>query len=164
MKSWMIAVVAAVVLVVGGGAFYGGMKFGENRLMQDPSKLFQQMVGQRGMAGATGQQGAFQVPNGMTLGGRADGTTAGQTALRANGTLGTIEAVEGNMLTLRTNDGSIQVQTSDTTLIEKYSSVNVSDLEMGESILVSGSTNDDGSITARSIQSMRGAPTATGGE
>ena len=45
------------------------------------------------------------------------------------------------------------MQTSDTTLIEKTMSVSVGDLKVGERVMVSGSKNDDGSYTARSIQS-----------
>jgi hypothetical protein len=33
--------------------------------------------------------------------------------------------------------------------------VGVGDLEIGERVIVSGSQNDDGSVTARSIQSMQ---------
>jgi hypothetical protein len=47
------------------------------------------------------------------------------------------------------------VHATDTTLIEKYMTVGVADLQAGERVVVSGSQNDDGSVTARSIQSMR---------
>jgi hypothetical protein len=53
------------------------------------------------------------------------------------------------------------VHTTDTTLIEKYMTVHVEDLRVGERVVVSGSKNDDGSYTARSIQSMRALPSAT---
>jgi hypothetical protein len=48
------------------------------------------------------------------------------------------------------------VHATDTTLVEKYTAVGVGDLEVGERVIVSGSQNDDGSVTARSIQSMQG--------
>jgi hypothetical protein len=47
------------------------------------------------------------------------------------------------------------VQTTDTTLIEKNMSVGVGDLEVGEMVVVSGPQNEDGSITARSVMSIR---------
>jgi hypothetical protein len=73
--------------------------------------------------------------------------------------MGTIEQVEGTTLVITTDTGSVRVQTSDTTLIEKTMSVGVGDLRVGERVMVSGSKNDDGSYTARSIQSLRGQPT-----
>jgi hypothetical protein len=69
--------------------------------------------------------------------------------------MGTIEAVEGDTLLVSTEEGEIRVHTTDTTLIEKYMAVGVGDLEVGERVVVSGSRNDDGSVTARSIQSPR---------
>jgi hypothetical protein len=42
------------------------------------------------------------------------------------------------------------VQTADTTLVEKYTTASVGDLKVGEQVIVSGSQNDDGSVTARS--------------
>jgi len=68
--------------------------------------------------------------------------------------MGTIEAIEGDTLVVSTEEGEIRVQTTDTTLIEKYTSVGVEDLAVGEQVVVSGSQNDDGSITARSIRSF----------
>jgi hypothetical protein len=59
-------------------------------------------------------------------------------------------------LVISTDEGTIRVHTTDTTLIEKYVSVNPGDLEIGEQVVVSGSRNDDGCLTARSIRSMRG--------
>ena len=72
------------------------------------------------------------------------------------GTMGTIEGVDGGDLVISTGEGTIRVHTTDTTLIEKSMTVNVGDLEIGEQVAVAGSRNDDGSLTARSIRSMRG--------
>jgi len=72
------------------------------------------------------------------------------------GTMGTIEGIEGDGLVISTEEGTIRVQTTETTLIEKSMTVKVGDLEVGESVVVSGSRNDDGSLTARSIRSMQG--------
>jgi hydrogenase maturation factor len=66
--------------------------------------------------------------------------------------MGTIKAVEGDTLVVTTEKGEIRVQTTDTTLIEKSMALEVGDLEVGEQVMVSGSQNDDGSITARSIR------------
>ena len=74
---------------------------------------------------------------------------------QGGGLAGTIESVSGSTVVIKTDQGSIAVKTTDSTLIEKNVSVGVGELAVGESVMVSGSKNDDGSYTARSIQSMR---------
>jgi hypothetical protein len=148
MKRGLIALVAVLVLAaVGVGAFYYGTKVGEKRVLANPQLLFQQMrAGQEG-----GQfQGQGVAPSGTPQAGQRSFQAA------AGGLMGTIEKVEGNTVVITTDSGSVTVQTSDTTLIEKTVSVGVADLTVGERVIVSGTKNDDGSYTARSIQSVRG--------
>jgi len=156
MKRGVIALVAVLVLAaVGGGAFYYGTKVGENRVLQNPQLLFQQMrAGQQG-----GQfQGQFTSPSGTPQAGQRG------TLVQGGGLMGTIEKVEGNTVVITTDTGSVSVQTSDTTLIEKTMSIGVGDLTVGERVMVSGTKNDDGSYTARSIQSVRGGQSAGPGQ
>lgn len=141
-RAGMVLIAVAVLAAAAGGAFWAGTRFGENRVLQDPSGFFQQ----RGM----GQMGGFT---------RRPGTAQpGQRGIEgmSGGTMGTIEGIEGDSLVVSTEEGTIRVQTTDTTLIEKSMTVTVSDLEVGEGVVVSGSRNDDGSLTARSIRSMQG--------
>ena len=138
----MILIAALAVVVVGGGAFYAGTKVGEGRASQNQAALFQQRgMGQRGEL-----PGVDRTPQ------------AGQRSFEGlgGGTVGTIEGIEGDSLVVSTGEGTIRVQTTDTTLIEKSMTVHVGDLEIGEQVGVSGSRNDDGSLTARSIRSMQG--------
>jgi hypothetical protein len=44
------------------------------------------------------------------------------------------------------------VKVTDTTLIEKQASVKLSDLSQGETVMISGSTGADGTVTARTVQ------------
>ena len=137
MKKIVIIIgVLLVIVAVGGGSFWAGMTVGENRVIQDPARFFQQMRGEAGqfreMVG-TPQPGA-------------------EVQRFGGGITGTIEAVEGDTLVVSTEEGEIRVQTTDTTLIEKSMAVDVGDLAVGEQVVVSGSQNDDGSITARSIR------------
>ena len=74
---------------------------------------------------------------------------------QGGGLTGTVESVNGTDVVIKTDQGSVTIKTTDSTLIEKNVSVGVGDLAVGESVVVSGSRNDDGSYTARSIQSMR---------
>lgn len=148
MKRVTIGLIAiAFLAVVAGGAFWGGMKVGENRVMQNPALFFQQRV--------RGQSGQFVIPFRTPQPGQSGVQGVG------GGIMGTIEKIEGNTLVVSTEEGTVRVQTTDTTLIEKYMSVNVGDLQAGERVIISGTRNDDGSITARSIQSMRVLPSAT---
>lgn len=156
MKPWMIIVAVVVVLAVGGASFYGGMRFRESQILKDPSMLFAQMGGRQfGQGFPTGAVGERPTQGGAFVGGQG-AQPQGAVVQGRGGTMGTIAAIDGGVLTLNTNDGSVLVQTADTTLVEKLTSVDVSELQVGESVMVSGSTNEDGSITARSIQSMRG--------
>lgn len=138
----MVVVAVVVVAAVAGGAFWAGTKVGENRALQDPSRFFQQR--------ARGQGGQFPFASGTPPTGLRGELGMG------GGTVGTIEAIKAESLVLSTEAGTIQVQTTDTTLVEKSMTVEVGDLEVGEQVVVSGSRNDDGSLTARSIRSLRG--------
>jgi len=136
-KKWLI-VAAVVVLAVGAGSFWAGMAFGESRANQARQRLFQERFG--------GQGGQFPGPF------RTPQPGQGGAERFAGGILGTIEAVEGDALVITTQEGAIRVRITDTTLVEKYTTVAIGDLESGERVAVSGTRNEDGSYTARSIQ------------
>ena len=147
MKKGAIVLIAVVVVVaIAGGAFWGGMKVGENRATQNLARFRTQ--------GVRGQGGQFPTASGTPQAGQ-------RSAQGSSGVTGTIEEIQGNTLVLSTQDGTVRVQTSDTTLIEKSMSVGVADLKVGEQVMASGTKNDDGSWTARSIQSLRGFGAAT---
>jgi hypothetical protein len=147
MKKIVVVIgVLLVIVAVGGGSFWAGMKIGENRLTQDPARLMEMMAGQGGQFRGTGGQGGQSTEMVGTPPSGAEAQRFG------GGVMGTIKAVEGDTLVVTTEEGEIRVQTTDTTLIEKSMAVDVGDLEVGEQVVVSGSRNDDGSITARSIR------------
>ncbi len=153
MKRIVFGVVAAVVLVaVAGGAFFGGTLYEKSYLSKNPQQLFQALAGQQG-----GQNGQFQRRfNGTPPAGGGGPTIIGNGDAAGGGSIGTIQSIDGNKVVISTQNGNITVMTSDTTLIQKFSSVGVSELEVGEQVSVSGSKNADGTITARSIRSMTG--------
>jgi hypothetical protein len=135
-----LGILLLVVLAAGGGFYAGtvtaqGARQGFNR-----GQFAAGQGGQLQRADRTPQPG--QQPGGTRMG-------------PGGGVMGTIKSVEGNTLVVTTSDGDTQVHVTDTTLIEKYTTVGVGDLSVGERVVVSGSQNDDGSVTARSIQSMR---------
>jgi hypothetical protein len=143
-------VLAVVVLVAaaGGGGFFYGKSVGAAQADQ----ARQQFLRGRGV----GQNGQVPAANRTPQPGSQNGNRAG------GGTVGTVESVDGDTVVINTQQGTVRVKTTDTTLIEKFTSVGVNDLKAGEQVVVNGSRNDDGSITARSIQSLRSFQGAQG--
>ena len=91
------------------------------------------------------------------FGARPDGQTGmdqGQVTSFGGGSLfGEIQAIGDGELTITDqNDEQVQVYVTDTTLIQKQADVTLADLEEGETVIISGSRGDDGSITARTLQ------------
>jgi hypothetical protein len=142
MKKTVIIIVALLVIVaVVAGSFWAGMSFGQAQANQGREQF-------RGPGG----QGPGPEPFGTPQPGQGGPERSG------GGLMGTIEAIEGNTLVVTTQEDTIRVQTTDTTLIEKYTTVAISDLEAGEGVVVSGTRQDDGSYTARSIQVLQVPP------
>jgi len=139
-----VAIVAGVILVlaIAGGSFYGGMVYGKSQAQTElpmGAVSFDQ--------GAPG--GAFPPAQGGGFGGRGqrDTTTA------AGMVVGTVKEIADGVLVMTDANGKeVRITVTDTTLIEKNASVKVTDLEPGETLMVSGSTGSDGVVTARSIQ------------
>ncbi|MDO8584179.1 MAG: hypothetical protein Q7R83_03315 [bacterium] len=137
----IVPIVIVALLIVGGGAFYGGMKY-----EQGQRNVF--VGGPNGMA-AFGQ-GAGQRANRQGAGGQGQG---------AGFTTGDILSMDGTILTLKLRDGGSKIVLySTSTSIQKMVEGVGSDLVIGKSVSVVGSANTDGSITAQSIQ-MRPAGT-----
>jgi hypothetical protein len=120
--------IAAVVILVGGGSFYGGMKYGQ----------------QSGMASAV--QGGFR---GSTSAGarRGGGMNGGGMAS------GEIISKDDKSITVKLRDGGSKIIfVSGSTQVMKSTSGAISDLSVGEQVTSFGTANADGSVTAQSIQ------------
>lgn len=142
MKKTVIIIVALLVLVaVVAGSFWAGMSFGQARANQARAERFRGPGGQGPVLFGTPQPGQ------------------GGPGRMGGGLMGTVERIEGNTLIVTTQEGSIRVQTTDTTLIEKYTAVTIGDLKAGERVMVSGTKQEDGSYTARSIRVLQIPPT-----
>jgi len=131
----------AIVIIVGGGSFYGGMKYAESKksaagarngfanfgnLTPDQQQRF-------GQVGGTGRTGA-------RLGG-------------ANVTSGEIISADDKSVTVKLPDGGSKIIFfSESTKITKSVDGSVADLTAGETIMANGTANQDGSITAETIQ------------
>ncbi len=139
-----LQVISAIVVlaVVAGGSFYGGMVYAKSQTQTSATA-----GPSRGALPAAGGGGQFQFPNrdqqggGQRLGGQG-GALFGEI----------VEIGDGFMVIKDNNGNEIQVYVTDTTLIEKSASVKLADLATGETVIVSGSRGEDGTITARSVQ------------
>ncbi len=127
-KTLLGALVLAIV--IGGGAFYGGMAYAKAK---SPA---------RG-GNFTGQ---FTTGTGNRMGGAGlragDGFTAGQ-----------IISKDATSITIKMQDGSTKiVLVGDSTQVMKSTNGTIADLSAGTNVTVTGTANSDGSVTAQSVQ------------
>jgi len=120
-----LPILIITVLVVGGGSFYGGMKY-------------QQASG----TSARSQQ----FGNGQQRSASGNKSFGGMTS-------GEVLSKDDKSITVKLRDGGSKIiLTSDSTTVSKSATGAMSDIEIGKTIMVNGTTNTDGSITAKSIQ------------
>jgi hypothetical protein len=134
-KTSLIVTAIIVLIVVGGGAFYGGIAYSKS---QNTRPSF---------------PGNFQGARGNRTG--ANG---------ANFVSGSIISKDATSITLQlpNNNGSKIIFYSGTTQIAKTTSGTADDLTTGTTVMVTGTTNSDGSVTAQNIQ-IRPASVNPGG-
>ena len=103
-----------------------------------------------------------QNPGGFAGRGQGGGMRGG-----ANGAgllSGTVAKQDAGSITLNTRDGSSHVVLiTPATTVQKSIEGGLTDVAVGSTIFVSGSTNSDGSISASSIQLRQAQPSATVG-
>ncbi len=128
-KTYVIGIV--LLIVVGGGAFFGGMKY---QLSKEPAFLRNGTVnGARTGNGAVGNRG---------------GTGTGFRPVT-----GSIISADNNSITVKLTDGSSKiVLLSDKTEVNKAETVSPDELKVGATVSVFGTNNSDGSVTAQNIQ------------
>jgi hypothetical protein len=139
-----VKIVLGVLLVVAiaGGSFYGGMVYGGSQAQPE----FPMLGDAEGMPGGRGQFGAF--PGGQPGTGRGEITSA-----QGGSLFGEIQSIaNGEMVIVDQSGEQVQIHVTDTTLIQKQADVTLADLQEGDTVIISGSRGDDGSITARTLQ------------
>lgn len=128
----ILPIILVTAIVVGGGAFYGGMKYAESK---SPQGRF--------------SQADFQ----NRTGGQQVGGSASPVRTSSNGASGEIIAKDDKSVTIKLRDGGSKIVFfSDSTEITKSVSGTPNDLEVGKAVVINGKANQDGSITAESIQ------------
>jgi hypothetical protein len=132
-KTIIVAVVVAVVFAAGG--FYGGMQYAEANKQTSFSR--NNFNGQNLPSGNASQRAGARMGGG--------GFVAGE-----------IISKDDKSITLKVSDGGSKIIFySDSTEIQKSIKGSSSDLEMGKMISVGGTANQDGSITAKTIQARQ---------
>lgn len=133
MKKFFI-ILPIVTIAIGAAAFYGGTKYEQANISKGFGRLAGQLPGIGGNGGTVGTR----------FGNRGDaGFVSGQ-----------IIAKDDKSITLKlsNNGGSKIIFFSGSTEIGKYTSGDLNDLAIDQNVMVNGSANSDGSITAQTIQ------------
>jgi hypothetical protein len=134
MKRFIVYLVVAVLVGgVIGGALIGGIAIGKSQGREEVTQELQNRTGQF----TSGQQSGFTPP-------------AGSTFIRG-GTMGTVEKIEGGIITVTTTNGSVKIVTSSSTTVQKMAGGTLTDIKIGDTISIAGESQDDGSIQASSI-------------
>ncbi len=129
-----IGIFIVIVVLVGAGAFYGGMTYGKTQLPGNlTAQQRQEMFARNGAPGRMGQPGQAGQAGG--------GFTSGQ-----------ILSKDDKSITLKMRDGGSKIIFfSDKTKISKSTDGSLADLENGKDVMVNGTANSDGSINATTI-------------
>ncbi len=123
----IIPIIIILIIAVGGGAFYGGIKY-----QQSKTPRFQNLSSEQ-------RQQFSQERAGRGIG--------------AGFLTGEVITKDEQSLTLKIPDGSSKIVFfSGSTEITKSTKGSLNDLEIGKTISINGTANQDGSITANSIQ------------
>jgi len=125
MKNTKTVIAVVAMVVIAGGSFFGGMKYGQTKK-----------------------------PNGMPGGFPGSAMGANRNSQGNGGMIsGEITAKDDKSITVKTQDGSMKiVYFSDSTSINKSSDGATSDLSQNQQVTISGTSNSDGSTTAKNIQ------------
>jgi hypothetical protein len=135
---WIIAGVALLAVAAGAGFQYGKM-YQSNQANQIRS----QFLRSRGINSGNGTGGA-------------------QAAGFGGGVFGQLKSVNGNTLTVTTQNGDETVDLTANTQIEKTTVGTTADLKAGEQVVVRGQRDSSGTVTAESVQiTTGGAPRST---
>jgi len=154
MKNKMLIGFMVAVVVVGAASFYGGMVYGKSLGAQNLA------AGQRQGFAANGAGGIQRSGAGQSQAGQA---RVGNRMAGGGFVNGDIIAKDDKSITVKSADGGSKIVfLSDTTQIMKSVDGSSADLENGKNVMITGSANSDGSLTAQSIQLRPAAPlTAT---
>lgn len=153
----VLLIVGAILLaaVIGGGSFWGGMRYQANKASQAQANFFNARGGQAPGGGQFPREGAFP-GNGQPGGG--PGSNNGAFFAGGRGTMGEVKSIEGNVLTLSTAEDVTTVNLSEDTEVTKTASGTLDDLQPGTRVMVTGETDSEGTISANRITILNDNP------
>lgn len=126
-------VIAIVIVLVGVGAFFGGIKYQKSKSGGVLRQTQNGTGGSNSRAGGQNGQGRFSI--------------AGRPVI------GEVLSVDDKSITVKLQDGSSKIVLfSDKTSINKASAGTKGDLKVGERVLATGTENSDGSVSATNLQ------------
>jgi len=135
MQKNNVTIIVIVALIFAAGGFFGGMKYQESKT---PSFAGRTVPGGQFPGGA---QGDRQVPEGGQLRQQNFSPVSGE-----------IVSIDEGSITVSMPDGSSKiVLLTDTTSVNKTEEGSESDLIVGEQVMIIGSQNSDGSVTAQNV-------------
>jgi len=130
MKNKNLIITALLLIIIGAGSFYGGMRYQSSKSPTFNRQF--QFNGQgniRNGSNPTANRAGFRPVNGQII------------------------ASDSNSITVKLGDGSTKIiLINDKTLINKAETAAKSDLTNGTTVAVFGTVNSDGSVTAENIQ------------
>ncbi|MFA5991303.1 MAG: DUF5666 domain-containing protein [Candidatus Doudnabacteria bacterium] len=146
MNKKHIGIVAVIVIVAAGGGFFGGMKYAQSKSSIKPGSF----------AAGQGRTGMFQQGNGGS-------NVARRTNSGGQFVNGQVLSKDEKSVTVKVGDtGSKIIFYSSSTSIGKTTSGTAEDIAVGSEVMVSGTSNSDGSITAQNIQIRPNTPQTMG--
>ncbi len=139
------------VIAIGALAFFGGIKFAESQNLQANS-LQSGRSFNGGFTSGNGGPGGSGLPSGIA---GANGTLSGTRRMGQNGSFigGEILNKDDQSITVKLQDGGSKIVfLAASTKIVKTTDGSTDDLAVGKNVMVNGSSNSDGSLTAVNIQ------------
>ncbi len=122
-------IMTILIIVVGAGAFFGGMKYQQSKVPSFGRQFNGMQGGRNGQGQPSGIRQNFRPVNGEII------------------------SADDKSITVKLTDGSSKiVLLSDKTEINKAGEATKVDLKVGEKVAVFGQQNSDGSVSAQNIQ------------
>ena len=146
-KKSLNLVTLILVVVVGSAAFFGGVKYQENKI----SKMNQDSPFAQGNPFSGRNQMGNR--NGGNQANNTQNTGVGEKRMGNGQVMGEITSVADTSITVKMTDGSSKIiLIGEKTSINKASIATKTDLKVGEKVAVFGTPNTDGSVSGTSIQ------------